>query len=79
VIGYHVCYANLLYLSWALNKYRLCDNNHIADMFFARLYYFEKSLLTPFQKMGYTYKHYSLLHLCISAKGDLKFIFLLNV
>jgi hypothetical protein len=26
VIGYPVCYANLPYLPWDLDKYRLCDN-----------------------------------------------------
>jgi hypothetical protein len=26
MIGYHVCYTNLLYLYLALDKYRLCDN-----------------------------------------------------
>jgi hypothetical protein len=30
VIGYPVCYANLLYLPWALGKYRLCDNKPTA-------------------------------------------------
>jgi hypothetical protein len=31
VIGHLVCYANLLHLSWALGKFRLCDNKHLPQ------------------------------------------------
>jgi hypothetical protein len=34
VIGYPVCYTNLLYLPGALGKYRLHDNkNHLSKIF----------------------------------------------